>query len=581
MLQINTGKLFTREIERTNELRGVLYTNARLPWRRDVVTAAGTLRSTDSGLRGRAVVYELEERIEMGPTGPGVLVSHTIGPFLQDFSVVASFALNVVVAPDRGIVDRLVSGRPEFASYDAPSKFVRRFFDETVWVDEHDADELIRFVDELLGLERRSFLAAIRAMRTYVAGLHRLQDDLGLAYTLLVSAVESLAQNFDGYETSWTDVEERKRSAVDEALRRASPATKDRVRHAIASVEHPSLARRYRAYVLDRVDNSYFRTGDALLGGAVGRRELSEALRQAYAIRSHYVHNLKELPDELSHPFGHWESTTVEGRPALTFQGLSRLTRHAIRAFVRERPKVEREPYDYALEQSGVVSMRLAAECWIWQPLLHPREARQRFQGLLEQVAAIVSRSEGAKLTDIRAMLGDVEKLMPYAPKSARPALYALYALFTGIVSAEQRRPRADEFMRRFAELGNIPAPEILVARTCFGSTDDWALEVHARAYELYWRERWTPTGLHAPRLLEAAMALVLAERHRTTGDLEGARRLVADAADNYPGQPKLIQLVETFDGADSLSWRDLLLPRKVDDDGKNLGQGEQADGNP
>jgi len=565
MLQINTGKLFTREIERTNELRGVLYTNARLPWRRDVVTAAGTLRSTDAGPRGRAVVYELEERIEMGPTGPGVLVSHTIGPFLQDFSVVASFALNVVVAPDRGTVDRLVSGRPEFASYDAPSKFVRRFFDDTVWVDEKEVDNLIQFVDELLALERRSFLGAMRAMRTYVSGLHRLQDDLGLAYTLLVSAVESLAQNFDGYETGWTDIDERKRSAVDAALRRASPVTADRVRRALATVEHPSLARRYRAYVLDRVDDSYFRAGDALLSRAVGRRELSEALRQAYAIRSRYVHNLKELPDAISHPFEHWESSSVEGRPGLTFQGLARLTRHVIRVFVREQPKVDREPYDYVLEQAGVMSMPLAAECWIWKPLTDPREARQRFQGLIEQVAAIMSGSKGAKLTDIREMLGDVEKLMPRAPKGTRPALYSLYVLFNWIVSPEQRRPDAEEFAHRYATLGDVPVPEVLVARTYFGSTHEWPLEVHTRAFERYWRERWTPTGLHAPRLLEAAMALSLAERHRAIGNLDDARRLVADATDNYPGQPNLIQLAETFDGADAVLWRDLLLPDKPD----------------
>lgn len=49
MLQINSGKLFQNGIGRTNSLRGVLYTNLKLPWQRDVVTAAGTLRETDGG----------------------------------------------------------------------------------------------------------------------------------------------------------------------------------------------------------------------------------------------------------------------------------------------------------------------------------------------------------------------------------------------------------------------------------------------------------------------------------------------------------------------------------------------------
>ena len=67
-------------------------------------------------------------------------------------------------------------------------------------------------------LERKSYLGAIRAMRTFVAGLYRIPDDLAQAYTLIVSALESLAQDFDAFVPTWDDVEERKRNALDMAL---------------------------------------------------------------------------------------------------------------------------------------------------------------------------------------------------------------------------------------------------------------------------------------------------------------------------------------------------------------------------
>jgi hypothetical protein len=89
MLQINTGKLFSRGIGRTNNLTDVLYSNARLPYNRDLVTDAGTLRGTGAGPADLALIYELEERIENEGEGPGVLISHTVGPYLDDFSVVA------------------------------------------------------------------------------------------------------------------------------------------------------------------------------------------------------------------------------------------------------------------------------------------------------------------------------------------------------------------------------------------------------------------------------------------------------------------------------------------------------------
>lgn len=122
MLQINTGKLFTRGVGRTNRLRGVLYTNLYL---RDdpIVTAAGTLLGTNSLRENLFLVYELDERIEEEPVGPGVLVSHGIEPFLVDFSAVASFSFDAVVSPEAALVDRLLSTKPSLASYAPPCDF--------------------------------------------------------------------------------------------------------------------------------------------------------------------------------------------------------------------------------------------------------------------------------------------------------------------------------------------------------------------------------------------------------------------------------------------------------------------------
>ncbi|MDQ3205297.1 MAG: hypothetical protein M3Q40_02020 [Pseudomonadota bacterium] len=281
MLQINSGKLFKNDIGRTNALRGVLYTNLKLPRECDVVTAAGTLRETDGGRSSRAIVYEVEERIEKTVDGPGVLVSHTVSPFLQDFSAVASFALNVVMSPDPDLATRLTSGKPGLASYRSPREFIRRCFDDQAYLQDEEAKEFTRFVDQLLGLDRRTFLGVMRAIRTFVSGTHRIVDDLGLAYTLMVSAVESLAQDFDGYESTWLDVDERKRVAVDKSLRRCSAKVVGEVRDAILSVEHLSLGRRYREFVRSHVSGSVaipveFRLPDAgLLGSLAGWKSSS------------------------------------------------------------------------------------------------------------------------------------------------------------------------------------------------------------------------------------------------------------------------------------------------------------------
>lgn len=101
MLQIATGKLFTRPASRENRLRGMLYTNAIFTREDAVETAVGRLFPSSSySIRPSVLVYEFSERIEGEEHGPGVLVSSGVEPYLQDYSVVVCFALNCVCTPD-------------------------------------------------------------------------------------------------------------------------------------------------------------------------------------------------------------------------------------------------------------------------------------------------------------------------------------------------------------------------------------------------------------------------------------------------------------------------------------------------
>lgn len=231
MLQIATGKLFTRPVGRENLLRGMLYTNAVFAREEAVETAAGRLLPSSSySIRPTVLVYEFPERMEGEEQGPGVLVSSTVDPYLQDYSVVVSFALNCVCTADVDLARRLTNGQRGLATRVAPQTLVRRFFDGEIWCKPAELKFLEDFVAKLIGLPRRTFLGVMRALRTYVNGMNRIADDLELAYTLLVASVESLAQDFDGHESDWDSFDERKRKAVDEALLEADKIVAQRVR---------------------------------------------------------------------------------------------------------------------------------------------------------------------------------------------------------------------------------------------------------------------------------------------------------------------------------------------------------------
>jgi len=563
MLQINTGKLFANGVGRTNQLRGVLYTNLKLYWRDDVVTGAGTLRSTGGRKGSLALVYELEERMEQGENGrPGVLLSHTEAPYIQDFSAVASFALNAIVSPDPELAAQLTDGKPGLSSYHPPAKFIRRCFDPEIHMTDSDATELVEFCNQLLGLERRVFLGAMSAIKTYVTALHRIKDDLALAYTLMVSAIESLAQEFDGYSSAWQDVDQRKREPIDAALKAANSDSAQQIRDAILSVEHLSLGRRYREFVISHVDNGYFRTGDALIGHPLAQCELAEVLRQAYFLRSKYVHQLHDLPNELTLPHDYSEVAYVNRQPTLTFQGLSRLTRHVIKAFVRAGNKVDREVYDYSLERAGVVLMPLAAQYWLANPLGSSIEIRRRLEGFLEQLSSVELRDAGAAFTDIRPLLADIERLLPNALMADKPAMYALHILFNISVPESARSPDYTTQHDRFQ--GNLTAPSgeaLMLLCYAVDPKSHWDIETHQSAHDEYFKKRTRTTGFRAPRLFEAAVSLVLAEHYRLEGSAPEVKRLLALAVSNYPGHKALLRFEESFTGEQALDWRSILLP--------------------
>ena len=215
MLQIASGRLFRRPPGQRNELRGVLYTNLRM-FDGSVETAAGRLRSTSTLHDSKTLIYEFMELID-GEPGPGVISSHGIDPYLSDFGAIVSFALNVTCTPDHDLTVRLLNGHPGPSVQFPPNQLIGRVFDEMVWCQHEDEVRLFELAGQLVSLERSNFLAAMRAIRSYVTGLHRLADDYELAYTLLVVSIESLLGK-DNPPPEWADFDEKKRLAIDKAL---------------------------------------------------------------------------------------------------------------------------------------------------------------------------------------------------------------------------------------------------------------------------------------------------------------------------------------------------------------------------
>lgn len=563
MLQIATGKLFVRSVQRENLLRGVFYTNALVHGEEAIGTVVGRLLpSSGTSMRPQAVMYEFTERIEAEEHGPGVLVSSGVEPYLQEFAVVAAFALDCVCTPDVDLCRRLTSGQRGLSTRVAPNSLVRRFFDTEVWCKPEELQFFIDFTTKLIGLPRATFLGVMRALRTYVNGMYRIADDLELAYTLLVASVESLAQEFDGHQSDWESLDERKRTAMDNALDGADAELAQRVRDALLSVEHVALARRFREFVAEYTGPNYFRPMKTADGLALGRSELKEALGLAYQSRSKYVHQLMRLPHGVTLGHRHSEISIEDRSTHLTLQGLARLMRSVIIEFISRQPVVDREPYNYRLEREGVIQMRMAPQYWVGQTEGNIQFAgRDKLEGFLEQLASCLLKEPDAVLTDLRPVLGAAMEFIPTTERRLRLPYLALVVVFNAYVSPQEQAPISAAVHGLITqELGEISS-EALLVHLLVGQELPWSVDEHAQAVQHYLRRRSAKNGLRVSRVFEAALTLELAERCRATGDMDRCRESVALAVENHPSHLRLQELEQQLDVQPPIRWRDVLLP--------------------
>lgn len=561
MLQINTGKLYSRGIGRTNKLRGILYSNGWIIRDEDIVTRAGVLKGAGFASHKNALVYELVENMEAEEDGPGILLSHGVMPYLEDMAAIASFYLQIFVSSDYDLVQRTIYNDKQYSTYDLPRNFVSRFFDQEVPLVPEQGASFSQFVDRLLALERRYFLGAMRAIRTYVAAMQSITFDLALSYTLLVSAAETLVQKFDDYESDWIDVEIKKRRNVDLALENIPEKEANAVRDAIVSSDHHALSRRYREFVLSTIDGDYFRNDEP---NPVARWQLPIALKQAYAFRSKYIHSAQPLPQELTMPVKNFETREVDRLPAFSFQGLNRVTRHAILSFVGTSPKIEKEIYDYSLERSGVAQVQLAAQYWVASPITDAGHVRRRLEGFLGQLADAISNEDETPITDLRPILGSLEQMYPQAEDKYRPAIYAVYVLFNAHAGPKNSAKNWQNFEKKISEVFARPVPEIFITYTILNGSA-WDISKHQEAYNNYWTQRITRSGFRAPALFEAAACLVLAERYRQIGDEGKTTQLIDTAVECNPANKHLIEYERNFKMDEVISWSSILLPKNTE----------------
>lgn len=566
MLQISTGKFFEYDAWETTR-RAVYFSNYRLFGPERLETSAGSLQSVAGVGSLEAMTGEIVERLQKIPGGPfsGEVTATSGETLINDFAAVVSFALSITCTPDPDLARRLISvERPGLGTNLVPQKFIPRMFDAAVNWQPSDAERLQSFIADLMAMERKFYEGAMRAIRRFIVGAHRVSDDVNLAYSLFVMSMESLAQEFDGFEPTWEDYDEKKRRRVDEALQNATQATIDGVRTAILANEHAALSRRFREFTLAHLEPSFFRDEAVAAVAAVSRPDLSTALQQAYSIRSKYVHHLRDIPRLLVGIPGFHETIAIDGKPTLTFAGLVRVAHHVIRTFVARAPKTETEKFDWMKDLPGKLTMQAASIYWVGNADgFDASNAKIYLEAFMGQIIGrLLQPTE--PVTDMRPVLARIEAVLPgLAKPSQRLPLLALFFLFNYYAPDEVRSATYPTLVEAYKADLETPSIVSLAAHLATGQDPDWALPEMESLHALYFRERHHANTLRLGALLEAAFTLRLAELNRLASDTIRAKELIALAVEVFPMHQGLrdYEKVLSTEGLTEISWWKILLP--------------------
>lgn len=542
MLQISTGKFYPSTnpdaIYETLH-RGVLYTNYEFSLLERIETGVGTILPAKGSRGMSAVVCEIPERLPkpIGPVQAGQIVS--VGPdfLIRDFAAIVSFGMNITCDPDRDLVQRLTNATaPALGLFALPSKYVSRMFDEKISFQMSEISALQPFFKDLLGLERRAYLSVNRSIRRYVTAMHRLSDDLDLAYALLVAAIEALAQEFDGTTPLWEHYEEKKRNRIDSALAQATEPIRQDVRNAILANEHVALKRKFSSFTNHHLSPSFFRegTGDSLF--PAGRSELAVAIKNAYDLRSTYIHTLQPLPKSLTSSHIQSDVFSNDGKLMLSFRGLARVARHVIIEFINRASKVEKEEYHYTKDYPNLMTMPLASHYWIDKPENYTlATARTILSWFIKQHAACIA-DPTQKVSDMRPVLQKIQGIVPSLAKiEQKMPMLALYQIFMQYLPKEEF-PLAEAFFDPYVSLFNEPSVESLLSHFLTGEQiPEWPISESDQLLKTYANQRFHKNGLDVGPLVGAGLALWIAEQYRKNGNQDQARKLVTYAVEEYP----------------------------------------------
>lgn len=537
MLQIISGKFYKSENRYASESKGILYSN--FSWGDPIRTCVATLEPVEVYGSVSSYVLNYINQIEQESDFKGFAIVKT-GDYeiVKQFKLLASFGLKAYFDIEKSNVQMLCRKEKIHNRDDIlPSAFTRRFLDNGIMGKQLEVDKFVKFIKQSIGLPRATYKTVISCLSAFETSLRVLDQDINLAYSIMIYTLETLSQSFDEFSPSWEDYDQNQREELEKCFYGMDEHKTAEIKSILTKNSHLKLTKRFVEFITKYINNDFYCNEAVNIESAIKKNDVRRLLINAYNIRSGYVHNLRPLLKQITiQQIAKGDVFIWENEPYLTYAGLCRLTHHVIYNFILQQPYLEKEDYYWQDDLPGIVTLNAAPQYWIWKHEgISQEHSTNKLEGFLSQLA-----SEKHELTDIRELLKKYEHIIPNATEKYKLHMLATYYLYNTLVAEEYRVKGYNDFIKKYEKNFDVCCIENMVVYLFINEEWPWKPEECEEAINTYLKRKYKKNNLKIPSTIELAVFITLANLCEKAGFTEKQKYWLEVALYDCPGQQDL-----------------------------------------
>ncbi|MBT2728245.1 hypothetical protein J7E63_15010 [Bacillus sp. ISL-75] len=523
MLQIISGKFFSgnRVVHNYNS-KGILYSN--YSWHGPIETVIATLEPADIHGNVKGYVMSYVNKLESEENTSFSLVKTGDSEIVRQFQVLCTFGLGAYFDHDKNSVELNCREKSRGMGDEyIPTQLVSRFFDREISGTPAEIEYFSNFVQKVINLKREDYKNIMTCLKNFSDSLEVMNYNIDLAYTMLIYSMEALSKKYNDYTPVWDDYDQSVRKELETYFSSLDATSTEAIKHTLVKSSHLKLQKNFIDFICNNVSDSFFEIESNDINSALKKSDLKRALKNAYFLRSGYVHELKTILKQLKIPnIAKGDVFRWQKEPYLTFSGLIRVIRHVVNNFIWKLDYVESEEYDWRNDLPGMFFLEMDPKLWVWKhegfELGH---ATFKFTGFLSQVdEAMISQEP---LNDLKLLLERFEEQFPQAKKEDKITMFCMYVLYCSMVSEEYRPSNCDSFIEKNQDFSEVCCIETMVSYLLLDQDWPWDLKSCIKAYENYNVRRFSKNSLKLPNTQEIG---VLCQIGNLTGTSDSSSRI-------------------------------------------------------